>query len=173
MVSQHDYAARLEQHPLVKRAQARQFWNGSWLEILLTTGLWNDWRLDDRLMTENRELPAQRQQDVIDFHKRHKLRMPVQQNASNIPTLLVNQPTIRVLLNDYLNSFRMTAQPVMLQDVVPVPVFIDVKVTVHENYFQSEVKREIERALGRGPTGFFLPGRLSFGQDIITSAGRN
>lgn len=159
MVSSRDYGVRLEEHPLVQRTQTRLFWNGSWLEIHITVGLWNDWRLDHQLMTDNYQLPKRRKDDVESFHKRYQLR----------ELDLEQKPTIRELLSDYLRSFRMTGQPVQLVDVIPVGVFIGVCVSIRHNYFQSEVRREVERALGRGPDGFFRTGRLAFGQDIQLS----
>ena len=43
------------------------------------------------------------------------------------------------------------------------------RITLRQNFYQSEMRREIERALGRGPTGFFAPARLSFGEDVFAS----
>jgi len=169
MVSKDDYATRLEEHPLVLRAQTKQIWNGSWSDLHITIGLWNDWQLDNHLMDANHKLSKKRKNNVIDFHHDHQLRMPRHNDSAGTPALLDNQPTIRELLNDYVRSFRMTGQPLILEDVIPVGVFISVCVTVRHNYFQSEVRREVEHALGRGPTGFFSPGRLAFGQDIQLS----
>jgi hypothetical protein len=169
MVSPDDYGVRLEEHPLVMRAQTTPLWNGSWLELHITVGLWKDWRLDNHLMDNHHQLPEKRKKEVIDFHIQHRLRMPRLEDSTGTPALLDNQPTIRELLKDYIKSFRMTGQPVLLKDVIPVGLFIGVCVSVRHNYFQSEVRREVERALGRGPTGFFKPGRLAFGQDIQLS----
>lgn len=169
MVSPDDYSVRLEEHPLVMRAQTTPRWNGSWLELHITVGLWKGWRLDNHLMDNHHQLPEKRKEYVIDFHIQHRLRIPRREDSIGTPALFDNQPTIRELLNDYIRSFRMTGQPVLLEDVIPVGVFISVCVSVRHNYFQSEVRREVERALGEGPTGFFKPGRLAFGQDIQLS----
>ena len=180
MVSLDDYAERLREHPLVMRAQTTPHWNGSWLDLYITVQLWNDWRLDDHLSDDDhsrtddqqkivRKLSVRRKDDIINFHLQNKLRMPKQDDANETPALLDDQPTIRLLLNDFLHRFRMAGQTIQLQDVIPVGIVIDVYVTVRENYFQSEVRREVERALGRGPTGFFRPGRLAFGQDVQLS----
>lgn len=180
MVSPDDYAEHLREHPLVMRAQTTPRWNGSWLDLYIIVQLWNDWRLDDHLSNDDeaksddqqktvRKLPVRRKNDIINFHLQYKLRMPRRDDDNGTPALLDDQPTIRLLLNDFFRRFRMAGQSIQIQDVIPVGIVIDVCVTVCENYFQSEVRREVERALGRGPTGFFRPGRLAFGQDVQLS----
>ena len=47
MVSLSDYAVRLEDHPLVQRAQASRRWGGAWPVVWITVSLWNDHELLD------------------------------------------------------------------------------------------------------------------------------
>ena len=42
-------------------------------------------------------------------------------------------------------------------------------IQVAADYFQSEVRHAVERALGTAPGGFFAPGRLRFGEDLWAS----
>ena len=159
MASLLDYTMRLEEHPLVLRARAAEHWTGSWFEFVITVSLYNDWRLDDALMTEWFQLPERVKQAVQTFHQQLGLRkLGLEQN-----------PTTRELLLDYIRAYRMIGHVVTLEDVILVDVLIEVCVSIRENYFQSEVRREVVRVLGRGPEGFFRPGRLTFGQDIQLS----
>ncbi|MDJ0836717.1 MAG: hypothetical protein QNK37_09375, partial [Acidobacteriota bacterium] len=84
------------------------------------------------------------------------------------PQWTVN-PTIRTVLRPYLDARRMIGQQVLLQDAVPVGISLSISVRVAPNFFQSEVRRAVEQALGQGPEGFFRPGRLAFGEDIHAS----
>ncbi len=167
-----DYRTELERHPLVERAYMNRAWNGSWMDLVATVALWKDWRLDDqlddRLGKDNDPLPdgtreralVQRQKDAIaDHHERLGIRPPQWQQ----------KPTIRELLGDTVRRFRMTGQTVLLADVIPVALEIELCVTMDERYFQSEIRREVDRVMGRGPDGFFRPGRLAAGQDIRLS----
>jgi len=159
MVSADDYGTRLTDHPLVLRAYTRQHWNGSWLELTAVVALFRDWRLDDELGTSDHELTDKMKQKIAGFHKDWKLREPQWQY----------NPTIRELLADYLRRYRMTGQSVVLEDIVPVGIVIELCITVDAHYFQSEIRREVNRELGCGPDGFFRPGRLAAGQDIQLS----
>lgn len=159
MVSPNDYGTKLTQHPLVLRAYTKQKWNGAWLELTAAVALLNDWHLNDHLGTSDRELTDRQKNEITEIHKRRELRLPQWQH----------NPTIRELLADYLRRYRIVGQVVLLEHVVFVGVVIELCVTARENYFQSEIRREVNRALGCGPEGFFRPGRLAAGQDIQLS----
>ena len=102
------------------------------------------------------KLSPGRQAEIEEFHRRNSLRVPHWEAT----------PTIRELLIDYLRVFRLTGQEVALADIVQVGLIIELCVVVRPNYFQSEIRREIDRVLGTGPDGFFRPGRLAAGQDV-------
>jgi hypothetical protein len=62
---------------------------------------------------------------------------------------------------------RLSAAPsTALQDAVPVGIDIKITIVVQPNYFRSEVRQIAEQLLGRGPGGFFEPGRLRLDEDI-------
>ena len=63
----------------------------------------------------------------------------------------------------------MAGQEVILQDAVPVPISIAISIIIADNYFRSEVTYAVATALGTGPSGFFEPGRLRFGEDLYPS----
>ena len=159
MASLEDYARKLEEHPLVLRAQASQEWGGSWPMVWITVSLLDDWNLEARLNTKDHVLPAARMTETREFHERLELR----ERAWD------GQPAVGELLRDYIRRYRMVGQEVILRDVVPVGIDIALGIHVHRNYFQSEVRREVDAVMGRGPRGFFRPGRLAFGQDLQLS----
>jgi hypothetical protein len=63
----------------------------------------------------------------------------------------------------------MVGQEVVLERAVEVGIVLGLAIQVDPDYFQSELRRAVERALGTGPGGFFAPGRLRFGEDLWAS----
>lgn len=158
MVSLQDYAERLEDHPLVYRAHAAYEWGGAWPLVRVAVALRNDKDLDSDPFAaplSDEEIRLLRDQ-VESFHTRSGL------SLEGLPEPL----TFRVLLQDYLEAFRMLGQEVKLHQAEPVGIQLALSIRLRPNYFQSEVRAAAEEALGRGPTGFFRPGRLRFGEDL-------
>jgi hypothetical protein len=159
MVSLADYAERLETHPLVNRAQAALEWNGAWPMVRVAVTLADDAGLNDNpfappLAPQDIE---RRRGDVSAFHAAHGL-----PPLAEFP----GTPSFRALLHPYIEAFRMLGQEAKLQDAELVGIELALSIRVKPGYFQSEVRRDAERALGRGPTGFFRPGRMRFGEDV-------
>lgn len=152
MVTTADYALRLEEHPLVLRAQARERWTGSWTTIEVALVLVGDAPLDVAR-------PAALAEAVRRFHAERAIPLPEGPPA----------PSIRTVLTAYLDAYRMVGQEVTLIDAVRVPIAFALSVRVASNFFQSEVRRALGEALGTGPEGFFRPGRLRFGEDLFAS----
>jgi hypothetical protein len=150
MVTSDDYARRLEEHPLVHRAQAFVRWSGSWTTVEVALVLVDDEPVDN-------PVPASLVADVQLFH-----------DDRDIP-LAPGTPAMRTVLTAYVDAYRMAGQEVVLIDAVRVPVTFAVSVQVASNYFQSEVRRALGDVLGTGATGFFRPGRLRFGEDLHAS----
>ena len=160
MVSLDDYANRLEDHPLVSRAQAWDRWSGSWNTVHVAVIGWLGTALDDDHAGEpGFEYPPKLRAEVDTFHAERGLDPP------EWPAT----PTIRQILLPYLDAYRMAGQEAILQDAVPVGISMSLSVGVSERYFRSEVRRAVEQALGTGPGGFFEPGRLGFGEDLYAS----
>ncbi|HJY78830.1 MAG TPA: hypothetical protein VKE95_19465 [Burkholderiales bacterium] len=159
MVSLEDYAVRLEDHPLVNRAQAAYEWDGSWPLVRVAVTLANDKDLDgDPFATPLSADEIVRLRAAVEaFHAR-----------SGLPPLseFPEAPTFRALLYPYLEAFRMLGQEVKLQNADLVGIELALSIRLRAGYFESEVRRALEEALGRGPTGFFHPGRLRFGEDL-------
>jgi len=154
MVTLADYGNRLEDHPLVERAHAWTEWSGSWNTIHIAVVLWENLVLD-----QPTDLPDEFRARTDDFHGLHGLPAPAWST----------DPTIRTLLRPYFEARRMVGREVLLRDAIPVGISLSISIRVAASFFQSEVRRAVEQALGRGPEGFFRPGRLAFGEDVHAS----
>lgn len=160
MATLRDYAERLEEHPLVRRAHAARRWGGAWVVIWITVSLWNDKRLADRPARAGKDRIPAGLRDVVDaFHRTNELE----------PLRWDGVESFGDVLEKYVARFRMIGQEVLLTDIVPVGVDLAFCLRVGKHTFQSEVRREADRVLGRGPGGFFEPGRLRFGEDLHAS----
>ncbi len=177
MVTVDDYARRLEEHPLVLRAHATASWTGSWTTVRVAVILWDNHLLDGDPVPPSsppEPLPARLvvpypedlRKAIVDFHKERGLPIPVLEPPSSPPE---PPPSIRTILNLYVEVYRMAGQEVVLEDAVPVPITLSLSVRVAESFYQSEVRRAVGEALGTGPLGFFRPGRLRFGEDLHAS----
>ena len=159
MVTVDDYARRLEEHPLVLRANAAASWTGSWTTVRVALILWDNRLLDgDPVPLSEEDL----WQAIVDFHEERGLPVPLLSPPET-------PPSIRTVLMMYVEAYRMAGQEVVLEDAVPVPITLSLSVRVAGSFYQSEVRRAIGEALGTGPFGFFRPGRLRFGEDVHAS----
>ena len=162
MVTENDYAERMEDHPLVLRAHGYSHWSGSWQTIRVAVILRNNIDLDEPMTAAavgGAEALAALQGEIDDFNEARNLETPAWSSDINA----------RTVLRPYLDAYRMTGQEVFLHDAEPVGVNIALSVRVASNYFQSEIRRAVLEALGTGVDGFFAPGRLQFGEDLHVS----
>ncbi len=162
MVTEADYAERMEDHPLVLQGHASSRWSGSWSTIYCAVIMRNIIQLDTPLTAAaigDAETLSKLQDEVDEFYQEREIEPP---NWSA-------DPTPRTVLRPYLDRYRMAAQEVFLLDAEPVGINISLAVRIDENYFQSEVRREVLDVLGSGLDGFFEPGRLQFGEDLHSS----
>ena len=173
MVTVADCSARVDDHPLVMRANASSAWTGAWETLSIAVILPDTaWRLDNSLDTVPK--PAAGDRDAVDafvrrvaklkddvevFHKVHGLTVPDWSKA----------PTFRSILFGFIDAYRMTGQPTVLLDAVVVGIAILVSLIVRPTFYQSEIRAAAEAALGDGPDGFFQAGRLRFGEDVFAS----
>jgi hypothetical protein len=163
MVTLEDAVNRAEEHPLVLRAQANETWGGSWSLIRLAVIPWERADLDGRLLLpgdspagSDRLLPDEIWEQVVAFHRQRDLFLPRRDS----------RPSIRSLLRHYIDDYRMLGQQLQLVAAVEVGILLSLSVQVDRNYFQSEVRHAVDKALGTGPEGFFAAGRLRFGEDL-------
>jgi hypothetical protein len=157
MVTLEDYTIRLEEHPIVRRAAARSHWSGSWNTIIIAVVLaWPDTVLDKQVSYDEKTKVA-----ITRFHKKRGLPFP---SLDSSPL-----PTHRMVLEPYLNAYRMAGQEVILDNAIPVGIAIDLTIQVYSNYFQSEVRGAIVDTLSNRSGGLFEPGRHRFGEDVHAS----
>ncbi len=160
LVTLSDFDALFAKHPLVYRAHAWRDWGGSWPVIRLALSLWDNNPLDN---TESHvvDYPLELRNRINRFHRKQGLREIDWQRTPN--------PSIRTVLRILMDQYRMVGQEVVLEGAVFVGIVMSVSISVRRHYFQSEVRQAVEYALGRGPEGFFRPGRLNFGEDLYAS----
>ncbi|MDH5573298.1 MAG: hypothetical protein OEY89_16165, partial [Gammaproteobacteria bacterium] len=157
MVTVNDYAERIEEHPLIERAHAWSEWTGSWMTVFVAIISWNNLRLDeDKIDTD---IPLEIQEQVDSFNIDRGIRAIDWHSEF----------TLRGLLRPFIDQYRMVGQEVFLQDAILTGISMSFSVLLSPNYYRSEVEREIKEVLGDGPSGFFRPGRLKFGEDLHAS----
>ncbi|MDW8323753.1 MAG: hypothetical protein RMK60_06610 [Burkholderiales bacterium] len=163
MVTVGDHAVRLQDHPLVARAHAWSQWGGSWLVIRVAVIPAVRRDLDDPTQDYPDALWAQTER----FHAERDIPLPARStlSAAGQP----RYPSLRAILHPYIEAYRMAGQAVQLERAVEVGVVMHLSVQVASNFYQSEVRAAVERALGTGPEGFFAQGRLRFGEDLWAS----
>ncbi|WDP91215.1 MAG: hypothetical protein HUN04_16540 [Desulfobacter sp.] len=169
MVTEKDYALGLEAHPLVLYASARSVWNGSWQTVRAAVICRHHLLLDQTLG----DIPF----DGLDNDGADRLREHIQQIRTDVEEfnltrglgpwdLDLEQPTIRALLQAYVNRYRMAGQETVLEDALPVGIAMAVSLGIGPAYFQSEIRHAASRILGSEAGGFFAPGRRGFGEDL-------
>ncbi len=151
-VTLEDYRKRLEEHPLVLRAQAGSRWSGAWQTVHAAVILAGRRRLDAR-----GPLASESWQAVLDFHREQEVPLPPNDG----------QFTIRGALLDWLDAQRMAGQPLRLDEAKEVGLSIVLAIQVADTHFRTEVRQAVAQALGTGADGFFAPGRLGFGEDVL------
>lgn len=80
----------------------------------------------------------------------------------------------RTSLENFLEQFRVAGYDLEINDPIPVPLQLKLRVCVKAGYFRSDVKQTLLQAFGRvalpgGGTGFFDPDKFTFGQPVYLS----
>jgi len=160
MVTLDDYLERIEDHPMVLRAAAKQKWTGSWNTILASCVLFDNAKLDDVVNASVTGLTLETLQLQVDsFHSINKI-SPVDWNE---------QVTFRSVIKSLVDQMRMAGQEVWLQDSLMIGVSISLSIRIASNYFQTEISQAVAKAMANEVGGFFEPGRLAFGHDLYAS----
>lgn len=146
MVTLADYEWQIAQYPLVCQARAWDEWNGAWNVVHVAVALKHKLRLASSAMGADA-------QEVAALERWRG-------------SILSDTPTCDEELQACVNALRMAGQQVVLHDAVRVGIDLTLQVRLESQYFHSEVKRDVLRALGNGPDGFFAEGALRFGQDV-------
>lgn len=159
MVTLNDFKNLLAQHPLVLQAKATVHWLGSWNVICVTVYLQNDFTLDESTLSYDSSLAKEidafnEQNELIDF---------------DLETNTSSPPSPRTLLDDYIKKYRMAGQEILLQDVAPIAIGMEMSVLVSENYAIADIREQIEQQLSGEPDGLFTAGQRQVGETLYIS----
>lgn len=155
-VTLEDYAQGLEDHPLVRHARADQRWGGSWPVIRVAVILAAGQRLDQPVGEALRQ-PLER------FNARRGLR-----RFESSPL-----PTVRTVLRDYLEHYRLAGQEVVLTEgtspsqVMAGPSIVAISLRVDRTYRREEVEAVATQTLTQGPRALFGAGSPAFGGEFF------
>lgn len=167
MVTEEDYRNQLLSHPLVLNADAYSRWTGSWYTHYIVVRLINNFSLDE-VLSKDKIIPdaddiekefEQFSEKLTDYYQ--------QQELGDAP--LVEGKTSRFLLQDVIQQQRMIGQEVKLQDATLVGIVLSVSIRIEGDYYQSEIKNMMKEVLVDQGYGFFAPGNLHFGEDVVAS----
>ena len=134
MATLGDFEQQLEKHPLVLRAHAWERWDGSWSTVHVAVINWRRLGLDRACDDYSDDIWAQTRA----FHAARGLHLPERED----------NPNVRSILYPFLESYRMVGQEVVLEEAVEVGIMISLSIQVNREYFQSEIRHAVERALG-------------------------
>ncbi|MCP4285967.1 MAG: hypothetical protein GY792_16180 [Gammaproteobacteria bacterium] len=169
MVTEQDYRNQLMPHPLVLDADAYSDWSGSWHTHRVVVRLINNLSLDEALTQEKIAGDAE---DVADAFARFEVELEdYYQDQEIAPGQMpaIEGVTSRTLLQNVIKRQRMVGQEVLLQDATLVGVVLSLSVRIAGDYFRSEIQDEVRSALVDQTDGFFAPGYLQFGEDVVAS----
>ncbi len=162
MVTIQDYNTRLSEHPLVKQSLASLVWDGSseviYISFILSKGLFLDTFLNAH------EISEELTKEIEQFHKTLDLSSKTW-GICWMPDI-EDGVTPRMLLERYVNLYRMAGQKVVMTDAAEVGIDLQLTVTIKNNFYCSEVMYEVKNIMESEQGGFFEPGRLLFGEDI-------
>jgi hypothetical protein len=169
MVTEDDYRYQLLPHPLVLDVDAYTDWTGSWHSHCVAVRLVNNLLLDETL---TRQKIAGDASDIDDAFARFAAALSRYYQDQEIP--LDQLPPIegssaRTLLQDVIRRQRMVGQEVLLQDAQLVGIVLAVSVRIAGDYYRSEIRDAVRSALLDQTDGFFAPGQLAFGEDVVAS----
>ena len=87
---------------------------------------------------------------------------------------VTDDPAFTDEILSHLEEFRIAGYDLEINDPVFVPLFIQLRICVKPNYFQSEVKETLFKVFSRnlletGQLGFFHPDNFTFGQPVYLS----
>ncbi|MEN8177719.1 MAG: hypothetical protein ABFS39_03785 [Pseudomonadota bacterium] len=167
MVTEEDYRNQLLPHPLVLDADAYSDWSGSWHSHFVVVRLINNLVLDEALTQEK---IAGDGSDAVDAFARFETELAAyyqDQEISQLPG--IEGKTSRTLLQDVIKRQRMVGQEVLLQDATLVGIVLSISVRIAGDYFRSEIQDALREALVDQSDGFFAPGYLQFGEDVVAS----
>ena len=169
MVTEQDYRDQLMPHPLVLDADAYADWSGSWYTHHVVVRLINNLSLDEALTQDKIAGDTEDAADAYtrfvaelsDYYRDQEIapgEMPAIEGASS-----------RTLLQNVIKRQRMVGQEVLLKSATLVGVVLSISVRIAGDHYRSEIRDAVRSALVDQTDGFFAPGRLQFGEDVVAS----
>jgi len=169
MVTEADYRHQLLPHPLVLDVDAHSRWTGSWHSHRVVVRLINNLGLDEELtqaaIVGDAPDPAEAYQRFLDeltaFYQDQEI------PTDPLPGIVGNRP--RSLLRQVIDRQRMVGQEVLLGDATLVGIVLALSVRIAGDYHRSEISDAVREELIDPSDGFFAPGGLAFGEDVVAS----
>ena len=167
MVTLDDYKKQLLAHPLVLDIDAFSKWTGSWNTHHVVVRLINNLELDKELtkedviidLTEIDESYQRFQNELEEYYQTQEIK--------TIPQVIGKTP--RYLLQDVIQKQRMVGQEVQLINATLVGIVLSISLRISEEFYRSQVRDTVKDVLINNSFGYFSPGVLSFGEDIVAS----
>ncbi|WP_020588523.1 hypothetical protein [Desulfobacter curvatus] len=167
MVTLQDYRNQLSGHPLVLDVDAFSRWTGSWDTHYVVVRLIENLLLDEELTEEKIAPDGHDVQEAFNLFNEQLASYYRQQNISDVPD--VRGRTSRSLLQDIIQQQRMIGQEVLLEDAVLAGIVLKLSIRIQGDFYRSEISDMIREVLIDPVDGFFAPGNLSFGEDVVAS----
>lgn len=167
MVTEEDYRNQLLPHPLVLDVDAYSDWSGSWHSHFVVVRLINNLDLDQELTKGKIAGDAVDPDDAFALFEAELEAYYQDQEIARLPS--VEGATSRTLLRDVIERQRMVGQEVLLQDATLVGIVLSLSLRIAGDYYRSEIQDAVHSALVDQTDGFFAPGYLQFGEDVVAS----
>ncbi len=169
LVTEEDYGNQLKPHPLVLDVDAYSDWSGSWHSHYVVVRLINNLGLDEELTQAKIAGDAL---DTAQAYARFQAELTAYCQDQEIPLALlpaIEGSTSRTLLRQVIERQRMVGQEVQLRDATLVGIVLAVSVRIAGDYYRSEIRDAVRETLVDPSDGFFAPGGLGFGEDVVAS----
>jgi hypothetical protein len=169
IVTTADYRTQLSPHPLVLDADAYSAWSGAWHTHQLVLRLINNLALDEVLDQAKIVADAQDPEAAMLRFEAAMVAYYTDQAipVGQMPPLLGNTP--RTILRQVVERQRMVGQEVLLRDANLVGIRLALSIRIAGDYYRSEIQDAVRAALLDTTDGFFAPGNLAFGEDLVAS----
>lgn len=172
MVTLKDYRSQLSGHPLVLNVDAYSRWSGSWNTHFVVLRLINNLALDEPL-SKQKIVPhaenIEQQEEQFECFKKELNNYYQEQEIEGSEVPDVEGRITRFLIQDIIKRQRMIGQEVLLQDAALVGIVLSISISIAGDYFRSEIDHAVHAVLLDPNDGFFAPGYLQFGEDVVAS----
>lgn len=172
MVTLEDYKNQLLDHPLVLDVDAYSRWTGSWNTHFLVVRLTNNLLLDETLSKQNIIPHAdslEQQEELFELFKNDLINYYQQQQIDINQVPDIENRNSRFLIQDIIKRQRMIGQEVLLQDATLVGIVLSISINITGDFYRSEIDDAVHAGLLDPLAGFFAPGELQFGEDVVVS----